>query len=302
MASSAPSVRHVSAATTRAKSSSGPRSTGYGREPVLVSTSRSARASSSRSSARTGPASPRCYGCCSARSSPMQERRVLGHRPGSVYASRAARLRAAAAPTSARSFQPPCGRSCRPADATDGRWWLPMSRTDRRQVGHAITSSASPTSSTGQNELGRSAAACVHRQGVRERAVVAGARRADRGRRGVAATFRDWLVHLDQRSRRRRAVGPGTSLRGRGRRRSRDRAQAYGAVRRRSGRTGCGGGRSLGVHAEDLPIWLEQLVTPRSGLCTRSILAFMQRALVACIVVGAFAPTRASSSCRSDCP
>ena len=146
---------------------------------------------------------------------------------------------------------------------TDGRWWLPMSRADRRQVEHAIASvglaelAASPV-----NELsgGQQQRAFIARAFASEPSLLV----LDEPIAGVDAAsqrlFRDSLVHLIRRSRRRRPARLARALGGRRRCRPRDRAQTHGVCSTAPpSDLAARGVGSLGVHAEDLPIWLEEL-------------------------------------------
>ncbi|MEZ0233814.1 MAG: metal ABC transporter ATP-binding protein [Actinomycetota bacterium] len=145
---------------------------------------------------------------------------------------------------------------------TDGRWWLPMSRADRNQVEHAIASvgladlAASPV-----NELsgGQQQRAFIARAFASEPSLLV----LDEPIAGVDAAsqrlFRDSLVHLI------RDHGAGVLLV------SHELSAVADDVDRvivlkhtvlfdgEPAALAARGVGSLGVHAEDLPIWLEQL-------------------------------------------
>ena len=144
---------------------------------------------------------------------------------------------------------------------TDGRGGC------RRRAAIALRSTtrsppwASPISpQAGQRTLGGSTAAGVHRPRLRERAFPARARRADRRRRRrLAAHVPRFPGAPDPRPRRGRAARLARAVGGGRRRRSGDRAEASVLFDGRPSDLAARGVGSLGVHAEDLPNWLEQL-------------------------------------------
>ena len=145
---------------------------------------------------------------------------------------------------------------------TDGRWWLPMSRADRRQVEHAIASvgladlAASPV-----NELsgGQQQRAFIARAFASEPSLLV----LDEPIAGVDAAsqrlFRDSLVHLI------RDHGAGVLLVSHELSAVADDVDRVIVLKRtvlfdgEPAALAARGVGSLGVHAEDLPIWLEQL-------------------------------------------
>jgi len=145
---------------------------------------------------------------------------------------------------------------------TDGRWWRPLSRTDRDEVGHAIAS-------VGLSELSRRPVNALS-GGQQQRAFIARAFASepsllvlDEPIAGVDAAsqrlFRDSLVHLI------REHGAGVLLVSHELSAVADDVDRVIVLKQRvlfDGRPAdlaAQGVGSLGVHPEDLPIWLEQL-------------------------------------------
>ncbi|HWC69533.1 MAG TPA: metal ABC transporter ATP-binding protein [Actinomycetota bacterium] len=145
---------------------------------------------------------------------------------------------------------------------TDGRWWLPLSRADREQVGHAIASvGLAELASRPINELsgGQQQRAFIARAFASEPSLLV----LDEPIAGVDAasqrSFRDSLVHLIKEH------GAGVLLVSHELSAVADDVDRVIVLKRRvlfDGRPAdlvAAGVASLGVHAEDLPNWLEGL-------------------------------------------
>ncbi|MEX1264425.1 MAG: metal ABC transporter ATP-binding protein [Actinomycetota bacterium] len=145
---------------------------------------------------------------------------------------------------------------------TDGRWWLPMSRADREQVEHAIASvGLVELAHRPVNELsgGQQQRAFIARAFASEPSLLV----LDEPIAGVDAAsqrlFRDSLVHLI------REHGAGVLLVSHELSAVADDVDRVVVLKRtvvfdgRPSDLAAQGVGSLGVHAEDLPIWLEQL-------------------------------------------
>ena len=145
---------------------------------------------------------------------------------------------------------------------TDGRWWLPMSRADREQVEHAIASvGLVELADRPVNELsgGQQQRAFIARAFASEPSLLV----LDEPIAGVDAAsqrlFRDSLVHLI------REHGAGVLLVSHELSAVADDVDRVVVLKRtvvfdgRPSDLAAQGVGSLGVHAEDLPIWLEQL-------------------------------------------
>ncbi|MDQ3210232.1 MAG: metal ABC transporter ATP-binding protein [Actinomycetota bacterium] len=145
---------------------------------------------------------------------------------------------------------------------TDGRWWLPMSRADREQVEHAIASvGLADLAHRPVNELsgGQQQRAFIARAFASEPSLLV----LDEPIAGVDAAsqrlFRDSLVHLI------REHGAGVLLVSHELSAVADDVDRVIVLKRtvlfdgRPSDLAAEGVGSLGVHAEDLPIWLEQL-------------------------------------------
>jgi zinc transport system ATP-binding protein len=145
---------------------------------------------------------------------------------------------------------------------TDGRWWLPLSRADREQVGHAIASvGLAELASRPINELsgGQQQRAFIARAFASEPSLLV----LDEPIAGVDAasqrSFRDSLVHLIKEH------GAGVLLVSHELSAVADDVDRVIVLKRRvlfDGRPAdlvAAGVGSLGVHAEDLPNWLEGL-------------------------------------------
>ena len=145
---------------------------------------------------------------------------------------------------------------------TDGRWWLPMSRADREQVEHAIASvGLADLAHRPVNELsgGQQQRAFIARAFASEPSLLV----LDEPIAGVDAAsqrlFRDSLVHLI------RDHGAGVLLVSHELSAVADDVDRVVVLKRtvvfdgRPSDLAAQGVGSLGVHAEDLPIWLEQL-------------------------------------------
>ena len=145
---------------------------------------------------------------------------------------------------------------------TDGRWWLPVSRADREEVDHAIAS-VGLTDLAGRpvNELsgGQQQRAFIARAFASEPSLLV----LDEPIAGVDASsqrlFRDSLVHLI------REHGAGVLLVSHELSAVADDVDRVIVLKRtvlfdgKPSDLAAEGVGSLGVHAEDLPIWLEQL-------------------------------------------
>ncbi|MDH5224209.1 MAG: metal ABC transporter ATP-binding protein [Actinomycetota bacterium] len=145
---------------------------------------------------------------------------------------------------------------------TDGRWWLPMSRAGRDQVGHAIASvGLADLARRPLNELsgGQQQRAFIARAFASEPSLLV----LDEPTAGVDAasqrSFRDSLVHLI------REHGAGVLLVSHELSAVADDVDRVVVLKRTILFDGtpadlvAEGVGSLGVHEEDLPIWLEQL-------------------------------------------
>ena len=145
---------------------------------------------------------------------------------------------------------------------TDGRWWMPMSRADREEVDHAIASvGLADLAGRPVNELsgGQQQRAFIARAFASEPTLLV----LDEPIAGVDAAsqrlFRDSLVHLI------REHGAGVLLVSHELSAVADDVDRVIVLKRRVLFDGnpadlaAEGVGSLGVHAEDLPIWLEQL-------------------------------------------
>lgn len=145
---------------------------------------------------------------------------------------------------------------------TDGRWWLPMSRADRAQVDHAIASvGLADLAGRPVNELsgGQQQRAFIARAFASDPALLV----LDEPIAGVDASsqrlFRDSLVHLI------REHGAGVLLVSHELSAVADDVDRVIVLKRTvlfdgdPSELAARGVGSLGVHAEDLPIWLEQL-------------------------------------------
>jgi zinc transport system ATP-binding protein len=145
---------------------------------------------------------------------------------------------------------------------TDGRWWLPLSGADREQVDHAIASvGLAPLASRPINELsgGQQQRAFIARAFASEPSLLV----LDEPIAGVDAasqrSFRDSLVHLIKEH------GAGVLLVSHELSAVADDVDRVIVLKRRvlfDGRPAdlvAAGVGSLGVHAEDLPNWLEGL-------------------------------------------
>ena len=145
---------------------------------------------------------------------------------------------------------------------TDGRWWLPMSRADREQVEHAIASvGLADLAHRPVNELsgGQQQRAFIARAFASEPSLLV----LDEPIAGVDSAsqrlFRDSLVHLI------REHGAGVLLVSHELSAVADDVDRVVVLKRtvvfdgRPSELAAEGVGSLGVHAEDLPIWLEQL-------------------------------------------
>ncbi|HVF08159.1 MAG TPA: metal ABC transporter ATP-binding protein [Actinomycetota bacterium] len=145
---------------------------------------------------------------------------------------------------------------------TDGRWWLPMSRSDREQVEHAIASvGLTDLADRPVNELsgGQQQRAFIARAFASEPSLLV----LDEPIAGVDASsqrlFRDSLVHLI------REHGAGVLLVSHELSAVADDVDRVVVLKRtvvfdgRPSELAAQGVGSLGVHAEDLPLWLEQL-------------------------------------------
>ncbi len=145
---------------------------------------------------------------------------------------------------------------------TDGRWWLPMSRTGREQVEHAIESvGLAELAHRPVNELsgGQQQRAFIARAFASEPSLLV----LDEPVAGVDAAsqrlFRNSLVHLI------REHGAGVLLVSHELSAVADDVDRVIVLKRtvvfdgRPSDLAAEGVGSLGVHAEDLPIWLEQL-------------------------------------------
>lgn len=265
MASSAPSVRHVSGGDDAHEELLGAEGLtfGYGREPVLEDVHLVVRAG--EFVALVGPNG-------SGKSTLLRlllgslepdagTARLFGHRPGSVR--RRGRLGYVPQRPNLSSELPATVREIVSAGRlTDGRWWLPMSRTDRSQVEHAITSvGLADLADRPVNELsgGQQQRAFIARAFASEPSLLV----LDEPIAGVDAAsqrlFRDSLVHLI------RDHGAGVLLVSHELSAVADDVDRVIVLKRTvlfdgdPAALAAQGVGSLGVHAEDLPIWLEQL-------------------------------------------
>src|SRR4029453_15002148 len=174
-------------------------------------------------------------------------------------------------------------------------WWRPLHKDDHQQVGHAL-------GSVGLGELARrplnELSGGQHTRGFVARACRGGALcappgGADRGRGRRVAAEVPRLDHApDRGARRRRAPGLARALGGGLRPRPRRGPEAPGRVRRAAG-----GARGLGRQPRRAPRGPPALARgpprmpwPIDALPYPFELGFMQRALVASVVVGVFAP------------
>ncbi len=264
MAWSAPSVQPVSGGDAREELLGGKGLTfGYGREPVLEHVDLSVRAG--EFVALVGPNG-------SGKSTLLRlllgslepdagEARLFGRPPGSVH--RRGRLGYVPQRPNLNSELPATVREIVSAGRlTDGRWWLPLSRADRRQVDHAIASvGLADLASRPLNELsgGQQQRAFIARAFASEPSLLV----LDEPIAGVDAAsqrlFRDSLVHLIGQH------GAGVLLVSHELSAVADDVDRVIVLKRtvlfdgEPADLAARGVGSLGVHAEDLPIWLEHL-------------------------------------------